>query len=78
MGGGGCGRGRGDFREGEGQELGRGAEEAEGSRLTAPSSAPFQAVRVGQLRVGAGAQLASSGNQRAGKGTAKDNGTVCL
>ena len=64
MGGGGCGRGRGDFREGEGQKLGRRTEEVEGNGLTAPS----QAVGVGQLGVGAGAQLASSGNQRAGVG----------
>lgn len=44
MGGGGCGRGRGDFREGEGQKLGRGAEkEVEGNGLTArPPPQPRQ------------------------------------
>lgn len=69
MGGGGCGRGRGDFREGEGQKLEKGAEEVvEGNGLTAPSPAPSEAVRVGRLGVEAGAKLASSGNQRAREG----------
>lgn len=55
MGGGGYGSGRGDFREGEGQKPGRGAEEeVEGNGLTAPSPAPSEAVRVGQLGGGRG------------------------
>ena len=59
MGGGGCGRGRGDFREGEGQKLGRGTEEVEGNGQHPQKLIPGS---------GAGAQLASSGNQRAGVG----------
>lgn len=54
---------------------GRGRSWGEGQRRwwrepgpTAPSPAPSEAVRVGRPGVEAGAQLASSGNQRAGEG----------
>lgn len=57
------------FPGGGGAEAGeRGTGGVEGTGLTAPSPAPSEAARVGRLGVEAGAQLASSGNQRAREG----------
>lgn len=56
------------FPGGGGAEAGERGRGGGGKQPDGPLPAPSEAVRVGQLGVGAGAQLASSGNQRAGEG----------
>lgn len=62
----GSGRGRGDFREGEGQRGAKKVVEGIGPDSPLPRSFPA-AVRVGLLWRAGRAQLASSGTQRAGE-----------
>lgn len=80
MGGGGCGRGRGDFREEEGRKQQTRAEKVEVEGLAPPSLSFPEAGRVGQLSWGQGRLLSwpHLETRGLGKGTGEDNGTVCL